>query len=340
MWRKTPGHKSNTLKNLIRSAIEGNVSAAARLITLAEAGGEPALEVQNRLFPHTGSAHLLGVTGPAGVGKSTLINKLAAQLTAPGRKVAIIACDPSSPNTGGALLGDRIRMNDLVLDEQVFIRSFATRESTGSLPLAALRAADILDASGFGTIIIETVGVGQNQVDIMQAAHTIIAVSAPGLGDDIQAMKSGLLEIADIHVVSKSDLGSSGKTRTQIEHAVLLRKGALRGDKSKDGWDPVVLPVSSLENKGLPELKQAIKAHYDFLLEDENMPRRVHRMLQIRIYREAMEILEQSFNAAPDEHFSSQIEQVLRREKNPTEAARDILKGQLRKSVSHRSILK
>lgn len=125
--------------------------------------------MQNEIFPHAGQAHLLGITGPAGAGKSTLISKLAA----PERKVAVVACDPSSPNTGGALLGDRIRMNDLVLDDRVFIRSIAMRDSTGGLPLAAFRAADILDASGFGTVIIETVGTGQNQVDIMQAAKKI-----------------------------------------------------------------------------------------------------------------------------------------------------------------------
>jgi LAO/AO transport system kinase len=329
MWRRNPGHKSDALKSLIRSALGGDITAAARLITLAEAGGETALEVQNGLFPHTGRAHLLGITGPAGVGKSTLISKLAAKLAAPGQKVAVIACDPSSPKTGGALLGDRIRMNNLTLDERIFIRSIATRENNGSLPLAALRAADILDASGFGAIIIETVGTGQNQVDIMQAAHTIIAVSAPGLGDDIQAMKSGLLEVADIHVVSKSDLGGAGKTLTDIENAIHMRQGGPTIGNGTSGWKPVVLPVSSLEGEGFVELKQAIETHYEFLMDGSEMQRRSHHMLRMRIYREAMEILEQSFKATPGEHLSRRIEQVLLREITPTKAAQEMLKDQL-----------
>ena len=329
MWLETPRLKSDALNQLIRSATQGDVSAAARLITLAETGGETALEVQNGIFPHTGNAHLLGITGPAGAGKSTLISKLAQKLVVPGHKVAVVACDPSSPKTGGALLGDRIRMNNLDLDEQVFVRSIATRKSTGSLPLAALRAADILDATGFGTIIFETVGTGQNQVDIMQAAHTIIAVSAPGLGDDIQAMKSGLLEVADIHVVSKSDLGGAGKTRTDIENAVHMRKDTLSGGDPNSGWKPVVLPVNSLEGEGLSELKQAIHAHHHFLLTGDEMQRRCHYMMRQRIYSEASEILEQFFKTASGKPLSERIEKVLQRELTPTMAAQEMLKDQL-----------
>jgi LAO/AO transport system kinase len=220
-------------------------------------------------------------------------------------------------------------MNNLDLDEQVFVRSIATRESTGSLPIAALRAADILDATGFGTIIIETVGTGQNQVDIMQAAHTIIAVSAPGLGDDIQAMKSGLLEVADIHVVSKCDLGGAGKTLTDIENAAHMREGNPSGGDGNSGWEPAVLPVSSLTGEGFPELKQAIQAHYRFLLAGGEMQRRCQSMMQKRIYSEASEILEQSFKTASGKPLSRRIEQVLQREMTPTRAAQEMLKDQL-----------
>jgi LAO/AO transport system kinase len=313
------------LNKLIRSALGGDVTAIARLITLTEAAGETALEVQNEIFPRAGRAHLLGITGPAGAGKSTLISKLAAQLAAPGRKVAVIACDPSSPNTGGALLGDRIRMNDLVHDERIFIRSIATRGSTGGLPLAAFSAADILDASGFGTVIIETVGTGQNQVDIMQAAHTIIAISTPGLGDDIQAMKSGLLEVADIHVVNKSDLHGARKTLTDIENAVRMRQKHATRDDGQGGWAPVVLPVNSLAGEGLDELQQAVEAHYRFLQDGDNMQQRCRRMFRERVYREAVDILAQSFKATPDERLSRLIDQMLRRETTPTRAAQEML---------------
>jgi LAO/AO transport system kinase len=313
------------LNKLIRSALGGDVTAIARLITLTEAAGETALKVQNEIFPRAGRAHLLGITGPAGAGKSTLISKLAAQLAAPGRKVAVIACDPSSPNTGGALLGDRIRMNDLVHDERIFIRSIATRGSTGGLPLAAFSAADILDASGFGTVIIETVGTGQNQVDIMQAAHTIIAISTPGLGDDIQAMKSGLLEVADIHVVNKSDLHGARKTLTDIENAVRMRQKHATRDDGQGGWAPAVLPVNSLAGEGLDELQQAVEAHYRFLQDGDNMQQRCRRMFRERVYREAVDILAQSFKATPDERLSRLIDQMLRRETTPTRAAQEML---------------
>jgi LAO/AO transport system kinase len=220
-------------------------------------------------------------------------------------------------------------MNNLDLDEQVFVRSIATRASTGSLPLAALRAVDILDATGFGTIIIETVGTGQNQVDIMQAAHTIIAVSAPGLGDDIQAMKSGLLEVADIHVVSKSDLGGAAKTLSDIKNAVHMRLGAPSGRNGASGWEPVILPVSSPAGEGLSELKQAIHAHHHFLLNGDEMQQRCHHMMRQRIYSEAKEIFEQSFETAAGKPLSRRIEQVLQREITPTMAAQEMLKDHL-----------
>ncbi len=299
------------------------------MITLAEAAGEAALAIQNEVFPRTGQAHLLGITGPAGSGKSTLINQLVTKLLTHGNKVAVLACDPSSPQTGGALLGDRIRMHDLVHDERVFIRSIATRDSTGGLPISAFRAADILDASGFGTVIIETVGTGQNQVDIMQAAHTIIAVSAPGLGDDIQAMKSGLLEVADIHVISKSDLGGAGKTLSEIENAVRMRYSNASPDDETKGWLPRVLPVNSLASEGVDELQQAIETHYHFLQDGDNMQQRCCRMFRERVYREAVNMLTQSFLTMPDKHLLKRINQLVRREITPTQAAEGIFKPQL-----------
>jgi len=313
------------LKDLVQAALEGHIPAIARLITLVEKTGETAQAVQKEIFPHTGSAHLVGITGPAGAGKSTLISKLAAKMAANGQKVAIVACDPSSPKTGGALLGDRIRMHELVHDENIFIRSIATGSSLGSLPLAAFRATDILDACGFNTIIIETVGTGQNQVDIMQAAHTIIAVSAPGLGDDIQAMKSGLLEIADIHVITKSDLNGANKTLMDIESAVHMRQKKTGKAAAIEHWEALVLPANGLSGDGIDELNRSIQAHLSFLQDGDNMQQRRRSMYRQRIYREAIDILSQSFASASHEHISGSLEQLAKREITPAETARKLL---------------
>ncbi len=309
------------MKDLLQAALEGKVAAIARLITLTESAGQTALEIQKEIFPLTGNAHLVGITGPAGAGKSTLIGKLAAKLASNGQKVAVVACDPSSPQTGGALLGDRIRMHDLVHDENVFVRSIATGGSVGGLPLAAFRATDILDACGFNTVIIETVGTGQNQVDIMQVAHTVIAVSAPGLGDDIQAMKSGLLEIAEIHAISKSDLQGAGKTLMEIETAVHMRQKHSGEGDDPELWDTPVLPVNGLTGEGVDKLQAAIQSHYGYLKKANNMQTRCRNMYRQRIYREAIDILSQSFKGNPDKYISTSLERLIKRELTPTQAA-------------------
>jgi LAO/AO transport system kinase len=322
-----PGSKTLQLKDRIRAALDGDMTAIARLLTLVETAGSVANETHEAIFPHTGKAHIIGITGPAGAGKSTLISKLAASLargdqTRCDQKVAIIACDPSSPVSGGALLGDRIRMHDLVANEQIFVRSIATRDSTGGLPLAAFRAADVFDACGYERIIIETVGTGQNQTDIMQAAHTVISVSAPGLGDDIQAMKSGLLELADIHAVTKSDLAGAAKALMDIENAVHMR---LKDHDGSDAWIPAVLPLNGLNGDGIADLHKAIQTHFKHLQDTGNMQQRCQRMFRERIYREAVNVLAQSFRSAPDKRLADRIDQVMQRELTPAQAAREIL---------------
>jgi len=310
------------LKDRIRSALDGDLSAIARLLTLAETAGTEANEAHEAIFPHTGKAHIIGITGPAGAGKSTLISKLAASLACSNEKIAIIACDPSSPVSGGALLGDRIRMHDLVANEQIFVRSIATRDSTGGLPLAAFRAADVFDACGYERIIIETVGTGQNQIDIMQAAHTVIAVSAPGLGDGIQAMKSGLIELADIHAVTKSDVTGAAKALMDIKNAVHMRLG---NTVAGDAWIPTALPLNGLNGDGIPDLCKTINAHYKHLQDSGNMEQRCQRMFKERIYREAVNILAQSFRSSADAPLTGSIKQVMQRQLTPTQAARKIL---------------
>ena len=310
------------MKDRIHSALDGKITAIARLLTLAETAGPAANEAHEAIFPHTGKAHIIGITGPAGAGKSTLISKLAASLTSSDHKIAIIACDPSSPVSGGALLGDRIRMHDLVANEQIFVRSIATRDSTGGLPLAAFRAADVFDACGYERIIIETVGTGQNQIDIMQAAHTVIAVSAPGLGDDIQAMKSGLIELADIHAVTKSDVAGAAKALMDINNAVHMRLGNTAGSGA---WTPTVLPLNGLNGDGVPDLRKAICAHYKHLQDSGEILERCQRMFRERIYREAVNALARSFRSSTDEHLEKSLEQVMQRELTPAQAARKIL---------------
>src|SRR6266705_3316286 len=193
------------VQTLASQILEGSTNALARGLTWAESGGKRAEALSARLYPHTGRAQIVGVTGAPGSGKSTLVRGLALVARARGRTGGVIAVDPSSPFSGGAILGDRIRMNDLALDAGIFIRSMATRGALGGLCRAAADAVDLMDAAGWDLVLVETVGVGQDEVDVMRLAHSILVVSVPGLGDDVQALKAGVLEIADVHVVNKAD---------------------------------------------------------------------------------------------------------------------------------------
>jgi LAO/AO transport system kinase len=198
--------------DLVSGVLRGEIRAIARLLTRAEQGAEESRPALDQLFARAGSAHVVGITGVPGSGKSTLVAKLAAAIRRSQRKVAIVAVDPSSPFSGGAILGDRIRMGELAGDAGVYVRSMATRGAMGGLARGTLEAVDVLDAAGYDLVLIETVGVGQDEVDVARATHTTVVVSAPGLGDDIQAIKAGILEIADIHVISKCDKPDANKT--------------------------------------------------------------------------------------------------------------------------------
>jgi len=212
---------------LLRQLTEGNPWALGRLISRAEAAVAEARPALAEVYRRAGRAHVIGLTGVPGSGKSTLVARLTASLRARGEKVGIVAIDPSSPYSGGAILGDRIRMTELANDPGVFIRSMATRGATGGMARAALDAVDLLDVAGFGTVILETVGVGQDEVEVAHASDTTVVVSAPGLGDEIQAIKAGVLEIADIHVVSKCDRDDALRTLTDLKQMLTL--GTLTG---------------------------------------------------------------------------------------------------------------
>ena len=253
------------MKNTISSTelatrvMRGEPAAIARMLSRAESGSVEAREGLGALYRQAGRAHVIGITGVPGSGKSTLVAKLAAAVRRSGRKIAIVAIDPSSPFSGGSILGDRIRMSDLAGDPGVFVRSMATRGAMGGLSRGALEAVDVFDAAGYDLVVIETVGVGQDEVDVARAAHTTVVVSAPGLGDDIQAIKAGILEIADVHVISKCDKPDANKTIAELKTMLALGLSLGRGDPA--AWQPPVIATSSARDEGIDELLVAIDDH-------------------------------------------------------------------------------
>ena len=249
--------KMESLDSLVQSALSGDKKAIARLITLVENDEEKAREVIRRIYPHTGRAYVVGITGPPGSGKSTLLDKLIKLARNEGHKVGVIAIDPTSPFTGGALLGDRLRMQRHSTDPGVFIRSMATRGSLGGLAKATNDAVKVLDAAGYDLIFVETVGVGQIEVDIVKTADTVVLVTVPGLGDEVQAIKAGLMEVADIFAINKAD-------REGVEMVHLELKMALEFEREKwkqIGWEPPIVETTAFTLKGVRPLWEAIKRH-------------------------------------------------------------------------------
>jgi LAO/AO transport system kinase len=244
---------------LVEDVRKGKVSAVARLISRAEATPEEASEALAEIHRHTGRAHIVGITGVPGSGKSTLIAQLCRKIRDSGRKVAVVAVDPTSPFSGGSILGDRVRMSDLNADPGVFIRSMATRGMIGGLSRATMPAVEILDAAGYDMVIIETVGVGQDEVDVVRAAHTTVVVSAPGLGDDIQAIKAGLLEVADVLVVNKADREGADRTERDLMHMLDLRTG----DRKDVEIVRTIATRGTAEGSGITELAAAVHGHRD-----------------------------------------------------------------------------
>ena len=269
--------------------VEGVASGSFRRIgqaisALERDGGAP--ELLRSLFPRTGRARVIGITGPPGAGKSTLVLRLAQAYRKAGRRVGVVAVDPSSPFTGGAILGDRIRMSEIYTDPGVFIRSMATRGSLGGLARATSDAVDVLDAAGFDVVIIETVGVGQDEVDIVKAAETTAVVLVPGLGDDIQAIKAGILEIADVFVVNKSD--REGAARTEAELAMMLDLASTRG------WRPPIVRTVAPSGVGVAEAVAAFTSHEAFLAAEGEGARRAERRARARL----LAILDERFRRA------------------------------------------
>jgi LAO/AO transport system kinase len=301
---------------LVPAALAGDVRAIARLLTRAENGTPEARAAFDTLFAKTGRAHVVGITGVPGSGKSTLVAKLAAAIRASGRTVAIVAIDPSSPFSGGAILGDRIRMGELGGDPGVFVRSMATRGSLGGLARGTLEAVDVLDAAGYDLVMIETVGVGQDEVEVARAAHTTVVVSAPGLGDDIQAIKAGVLEIADVHVVSKCDRPDANRTIADLKNMLAL---GLRTDGA--AWRPPVIATSAARDEGIGEVLAAIDGHRGALEASGEIAARRAAIDERRLLRAGEEILRDRFLHDRESRVAALLDRIARRELSPHTAA-------------------
>ena len=245
-------------EELLPFALDGDRRALSKLLTIVERGGEESRRLLATVYPQSGSAHVVGVTGPPGAGKSTLVNQLIGQIRAEGDEVAALLVDPSSPFSGGAILGDRIRMQDRVMDPGVYTRSMASRGQLGGMSDAAPKAAIVLDAAGFGYVLLETVGVGQAEVDIVESADTTLVVLNPGWGDSIQAAKAGLLEIGDVFVVNKADRPGVESTVADLNH--MLHDGPERA------WTPPVVTTIAQTGQGVDELWEAVLSHQHHLV--------------------------------------------------------------------------
>jgi LAO/AO transport system kinase len=314
-------------RDLIEPAAKGETWAIARLISRAEAGVPEVRDAIGDIYKRSGRAHVIGITGVPGSGKSTLVAKLVRRLRDDGLRVAVVAIDPSSPYSGGSILGDRIRMSDLVLDADVFIRSMATHGAVGGMAHAALDVVDILDLAGFDKIIIETVGVGQDEVEIAKSSHTTVVVSAPGLGDEIQAIKAGILEIADIHVVSKCDRSDSNRTLTDLK--MMLKDGI--GGMLDKAWRPPVIGTSSLQDEGFEQLVQSFDDHLRSLEGEAGIARRA-QITDFRLRKAAETLMLELLNAHGE--FDVQGPRVADRETDPYTAASAIVQ-QFSRETTH-----
>jgi LAO/AO transport system kinase len=327
-----------------QAVIHGDRLALARLLTQVENNAAEGREALIELFPHTGRAHLIGVTGAPGTGKSSLVNQLALHYRkTEDKKIAILAVDPSSPFTGGAVLGDRVRMRDLSGDPNVFIRSMATRGSLGGLAQATANMTQVFDAAGFDIVIIETVGAGQSEVDVARLAHTTLVVEAPGLGDDIQAIKAGILEIADILVVNKGDrpgventekalksmLDLAHPTERVFQHHGSAMRVAAPAQKTSAAlmWIPPIQRTVSTEGKGILELVEAIARHVAHLRQTGDWAVRERARLEVELDALVREALMNQFRKnTPQKKYEDALEKVLQRNMSPWEAVKILMK--------------
>lgn len=307
--------------SLAENILQGDIRSAARLMRDIDDGRRSAAEELKILYPHTGKAYIIGLTGPPGAGKSTMVDQLTAAFRKQGKRVGIVAIDPTSPFTGGAILGDRIRMNRHADDDGVFIRSLATRGHLGGLSRSTGDVVNVLDAMGMDIIIIETVGVGQDEIEIVRMAHTTAVIMVPGLGDDIQAIKAGILEIGDVFVVNKADREGADRTVRELVNMLDMKPG-------KPGeWQAKVLKTEAQCNVGIAELVAEMEAHRDFLytsgsithlLEEKNATMFMD-LLKDRLFTEFFAHIK------VNGRFRTIVDQMMSREKDPYTAVEEIL---------------
>lgn len=325
---------------LIAQLRQGHRRSLARAITVVESGGTPAQALLTRLYPFTGQAAVIGFTGSPGTGKSTLVNAVAKVYRQQGKSVGIVAVDPTSPFTGGALLGDRVRMRDLSGDPGIFIRSMATRGSLGGLARATADVIITLDAAGFDRVLVETVGVGQAEVEIASTAHTTVVVEAPGLGDEVQAIKAGVLEIADVFVVNKADREGADRTVMALKMMLGIAPEEVRGISHHGqlmtietpsmhrgvAWEPPIIKTVALQDNGVPELVAAIEQHRAFLIRSDlwGARERVRAANELEgIVRRRL--LQKLAALVPQESLHGIVDQIVSRALDPYTAADQLL---------------
>ncbi|TXT56073.1 MAG: hypothetical protein BAJATHORv1_30458 [Candidatus Thorarchaeota archaeon] len=297
---------------LIEGVLSGKRRALARLISLIEDEDSSVSRILAKLYRHTGKAHIIGVTGPPGSGKSTLVTRLTTELRSRGLTIGIICVDPSSPFTGGALLGDRIRMQEHALDKEVFVRSMGTRGHLGGLARSTSDAVRAVDAAGKDIVLVETVGAGQSEVEVVEIAHTVLVTDVPGSGDDIQAIKAGIMEIADIFVVNKADLPGADKKVTEINAMLDIAP-------TSDKWRPPVMKTNGRTGEGISELVDEIQEHMAYLkssgvLEHKGLQRSKDELEQIMEYKLTRELMTK-LQGTPE--FDQAIKRIARRDVDP-----------------------
>ena len=306
--------------DFIKNLLNNERRAVARSISIVESNNNVSSELLKNIYSSVGKAYRIGITGPPGAGKSTITNHLTKLYRKQNKKVGIIAVDPTSPFTGGALLGDRIRMSELVHDSGVFIRSMATRGSLGGLSKKAVDAADVLDAAGYDYIIFETVGVGQSELDIVQAADTTIVVLVPESGDTVQAMKAGLMEIADFFVLNKSDRPAAEQAVTALKTIIGLR------EHDTDTWMPNIIKAIATESKGINEIADEVEKHHQYLTVSGNFFKRRENRIKIRIKDIVEEKIRQElWGESRENSLNSSLEKVVLGNLSPYHIAEKIV---------------
>jgi len=306
-------------EEIVKSVLSGDRRSIAKAITIIENNEPEAKEIIASIYPHTGKAHVIGLTGPGGSGKSTLIGKIVREYRRMGKKVGVVAVDPTSPFTGGAFLGDRIRMQELSTDPEVFIRSMATRNYSGGIAKATSDAVKVLDAAGKDVVIVETVGAGQSEVEIVKVAQTIVVIHAPGLGDEIQAIKAGLMEIADIFVVNKAD-------RENADKAVIDIQAMLQLNNKEKAWRIPIVKTVALTGEGVPQLIEKIEEHRRFL-ERERQREKAFLKAEMELVEAIKDKVAQSIIAElkKEGKFVELLEKIVKKEIDPASAAEKFL---------------